>query len=148
MTNYDVSDPDFSTAIEQLTTQSPGHANTFNPLFLRAYKNEAYLKKIQDDNIEKLENLNVRINNLEGLIVPKLSNKDAKGNYITVTFINSLTNKELLQSVASNYNSSKGQYETYTLTFYKEDGSTVDSVYVVTPTYDGSIITDMGVIKQ
>lgn len=49
MASYDVSNPDFSTVAEQLTTQSPGHADTFNPLYLRLFKNDAYLKQQFDE---------------------------------------------------------------------------------------------------
>lgn len=67
MANYDVSNPDFSTIAEQLTTQSPGHANTFNPLFSRLFKNDGFLKQMFDEHsadIVALQNMQICGKNL------------------------------------------------------------------------------------
>lgn len=56
MANFDVSNADFSTVLRQLEITDRGHADTFNPLFLRLIKNDAFLKAYVDQQISNLIN--------------------------------------------------------------------------------------------
>lgn len=63
MANYDVSNPDFSTAVEQFTIKTPAHANNFNEKFLRFLKNDEYLKEQLELNLDNSSDYKRKIRN-------------------------------------------------------------------------------------